>query len=298
MARVLIVGPGAIGGTLAGNLMHAGRHEVMLGGRREAAGVDVVLPGMVKVTTGPVVTTPESITGALDWILVATKTYAAKKTARWLEALVGPTTRVAIFQNGVEHLERFEPWVPREQLVPVVIDCPAERLTPDTVVQRGDLKVVVSDNADGEALRQLFISANQHFRLTGDILTASWRKLTLNSIGVLNAMTLQPNRIMHTPAMAAAAEGIARECVRVAQAAGADLDESLAPEVVAEVQNQSPDGVNSLLADCLAARPNELDARNGAIVRFGQKFGVPTPLNALAVAVVEAQGQESAENRN
>jgi ketopantoate reductase len=32
----------------------------------------------------------------------------------------------------------------------------------------------------------------------------------------------------------------------------------------------------------------ELDARNGAIVRFGERFGVETPLNAMAVAVLRA----------
>ncbi len=32
----------------------------------------------------------------------------------------------------------------------------------------------------------------------------------------------------------------------------------------------------------------EIDARNGAIVRFGRKHGVPTPLNQMAVALLSA----------
>jgi len=298
MARVLVLGPGAIGGTLAGNLRRAGHHEVLLGGRREVSALRISLADSEEVTTGPVVTDPALIEGAVDWILVATKTYAAEATAEWLRVLVGPETRVAIFQNGVEHVQRFESHVPREQLIPVVIDCPAERPTPDHVVQRGPLKVVVANDANGTDLYQIFAGANQDFTLTSDFLSASWRKLTLNSIGVINAMTLQPNRVMHAAGIAAVAEGIAGECIQVARAMGAALPESLAREIVAEAQAQAADGVNSLLADCLAGRPNELEARNGAILRFGEMKGVATPLNAMAVAVVNARAQCPAEKRD
>jgi 2-dehydropantoate 2-reductase len=46
--------------------------------------------------------------------------------------------------------------------------------------------------------------------------------------------------------------------------------------------------VNSLLADRLAGRPLEIDARNGVIVRLGQQHGIATPLNGMAVAILEA----------
>jgi len=41
MARIAIIGPGAIGGTLAGNLVQQGRHEVVLVGRRAADSIRV-----------------------------------------------------------------------------------------------------------------------------------------------------------------------------------------------------------------------------------------------------------------
>jgi 2-dehydropantoate 2-reductase len=51
------------------------------------------------------------------------------------------------------------------------------------------------------------------------------------------------------------------------------------------------DSINSLHADRLAGRPMELDARNGVIVRLGQKHGIPTPANRMAVALIEAMGK-------
>ena len=49
-----------------------------------------------------------------------------------------------------------------------------------------------------------------------------------------------------------------------------------------------PDAENSMVADRRAGRPMEVDARNGVIVRLGQKHGVPAPVNALMVALLEA----------
>jgi Ketopantoate reductase PanE/ApbA C terminal len=49
-----------------------------------------------------------------------------------------------------------------------------------------------------------------------------------------------------------------------------------------------PDREWIALASRLADRPLEIDARNGVIVRLGERAGIPTPLNAMAVAILEA----------
>ncbi len=299
MARIAIIGPGAIGGTLAGNLVRAGHHEIVLCGRRSVSALQMRFPDGAQVTTGPVVDEAGQLpAGGFDWILVATKTYAAEQTSTWLTQLLGQTMRVAIFQNGVEHRERFSSWVPEHALVPVIIDCPAECPSPNEIIQRGDLNIVAPDDKSGRALQVLFAGADEHFVLTDDIVTAAWRKLTRNSIAVLNAMTLRPNVIMRETAMGEAALKIAQEAVAVGRAAGANLADDLADWVLAATLEESPDGVNSLLADRLARRPTELEARNGAIVRFGRKLGVPTPLNSMGVAVVEAQIRAEQTNCN
>jgi 2-dehydropantoate 2-reductase len=43
-----------------------------------------------------------------------------------------------------------------------------------------------------------------------------------------------------------------------------------------------------MLADRRAHRPMEIDARNGVIVRYGREHGIPTPMNALMVALLES----------
>lgn len=51
---------------------------------------------------------------------------------------------------------------------------------------------------------------------------------------------------------------------------------------------RAPDSINSIHADRIAGRPMEIDARNGIIVRLGRKHGIPTPINEMVVALLEA----------
>jgi 2-dehydropantoate 2-reductase len=81
---------------------------------------------------------------------------------------------------------------------------------------------------------------------------------------------------------------IVRECVAVGRAEGAQLDDSIADQVVNHYRASPPDSVNSLHADRAAGRPMETDARNGVIVRLGRKHGIATPMNQTIVALLEA----------
>ena len=62
----------------------------------------------------------------------------------------------------------------------------------------------------------------------------------------------------------------------------------LADEAVTRYLEGPKDAVSSLLADRLAGRPLEIDARNGVIVRVGERYWIATPLNRMAVTVLEA----------
>jgi 2-dehydropantoate 2-reductase len=73
----------------------------------------------------------------VDWVLVTTKAYDSESASAWFATACGPRTRVAVIQNGVEHLARFEKHFDIKRLVPVMIDLPAERLSPGKTIQRG-----------------------------------------------------------------------------------------------------------------------------------------------------------------
>jgi 2-dehydropantoate 2-reductase len=288
MKRIAIVGPGAVGGSLTGWLSQDPEADITVAARSTFESLTLQLPDGSVITAKPRLLTNPDVAAPADWVLVTTKAYDVAGTVRWLEKLVGPQTRVAIIQNGVEHIERFAAHVPVEQLLPVMIDLPAEREAPGRIRQRGAGRMVVPAGAHATEFVKLFAHTPLSVTPDVDFKTQVWKKLCLNSAGALSAVLLKPAVIARHDGVADIMRAIVGECVAVGRAEGAQLDESMAQQVVTGYRSAPPDSVNSLHADRAAGRPMETDARNGVIVRLGRKHGIPTPINQMVVALLEA----------
>jgi 2-dehydropantoate 2-reductase len=286
MKRIAIVGVGAIGGVVAALLQQA-NHEVILCTRRPLPELVVETPsGEILVEAENVV--DPALAPRVDWVVVATKAYDVAGASQWLEHLRSPGTPLAVLQNGVEHRERFAPYLPLDMILPVVVDCPAERLSPGRIRQRGPMHLKVPDTESGSEFIRLFAGTSTNVATVPDFTTVAWRKLCHNAVGVLPTILLQPAGVLRGEAIGEVARQIIRECIAVGRAEGAVLSEEVVEEVLRAYRAAPPDSVNSLHADRLAGRPMEIDARNGVIVRFGEKHGIPTPNNRMAVALLEA----------
>ena len=284
---IALIGPGAVGATIAARLSRRSGVEVTVVARTAFDRIEVI-SGDELLTARPRLITDLADARPVDWVLVATKAYDSDAAAKWFPGLVGPHTRVAVVQNGVEHRERFADSLPADVIVPVMVDLPAERSAPGRIRQNGPATMVVGRSDAGQQFAAMFDGTGIDVSVTEDMTTAVWRKLCLNSVGALSAITLAPGSIARHPGVAAFAHGIVSECIAVGRAEGAELDDSLADELVVRLQaSGGGGGLNSLHADRLAGRPMEIDARNGAIVRFGRRHGIATPCNDLVVALLE-----------
>jgi 2-dehydropantoate 2-reductase len=284
MPTIAIVGPGAIGGILAAWLAQDPANAVTVCARTPFDRLEVETP------SGPIAAAPRVVTGVadarpVDWVLVATKAYDTEGAARWLRALCRDDTRIAVLHNGVEHVQPYAPYGPAARIVPAVIDCPAERSAPGRMRQRGPSWIVVPDTPDGRAFVPLFAKTNFDVS-TGDFTTRAWAKLCINAPGAISAILLKPTGVIRLEPIAELTRGMVREVVLVGRAEGAVLDDAIVEQVVEGARSAPADSINSLLADRLAGRQMEIDARNGAVVRFGRLHGIPTPLNAMAVALL------------
>src|SRR5208283_128700 len=114
MTRVAVVGVGAIGGVLASLLQTTGSHQITLRTRRAMKTLKVKTPDGVVIVKARNLTDPKQA-DAVDWVLVATKTYDAAGAGEWLRGLASAGARVAVVQNGVEHRERLAPYVDAER---------------------------------------------------------------------------------------------------------------------------------------------------------------------------------------
>lgn len=226
-------------------------------------------------------------TGPADWVLVATKAYDSESAAACFDSLLGEQTKVAVLQNGVNHVERFSAWLPRERILPVIVDCPTERVAPGEIRQRGPALLTVPCDELAQGFSALFADTGVTCRQSDDFTSMAWWKLCVNSAGVVNALVLQPARIANDDSAAKVMRSIVEETAAVGRAEGASLSPDIADEVVNIYRGQPPDSVNSLHADRAAGRPMEIDLRNGIIVELGKKHGIPTPYNDMAVSLLK-----------
>lgn len=287
MAYIAIVGPGAVGGVVAAWLAQTGRHSLVLCARRPVGDLTVTTHEDRTLLAKPLVITRPEDAPPVDWVLVTTKAYDAAGAAVWLKRLGEKGAPVAVLQNGVEHRERFAAFVPSNRIVPVMVDCPAERTSANVIRQRGVAKMAVQDDALGRQFAELFAGTEIAVTLTSDFKSAVWRKLCVNAVGAISALLLKPAGVMRDERLAELSRGLVRECIAVGRAEGAVLDDDLVETVLAGYRAAPTDAVNSLHADRAAGRPMEVDARNGVIVRLGRKHGIATPYNAMAVALLE-----------
>ena len=286
MSRILLIGPGAVGGSVAAWLSEAG-HEVTLAVRTAFSSLRVETPDGRTIECHPKILTEPSEPIEADWVLVAVKTYDSAAALPWLSALPAQVP-VAILQNGIEHVSRFSQWLPKDRILPVMVDIPAERKAPGVIRQRGRGMMRVPAGAAGHAFTELFAGTELDVAEAADFTTTLWRKLCINVAGAVSALTDRPGGVAWNEPAAEVMRALVRECVAVGKAEGAQLDDSMAQIVVDHYRKAPRNSINSLHADRRAGRRMEWDARNGVVSRLGRAHGIETPVNDTVSGLLAA----------
>jgi 2-dehydropantoate 2-reductase len=288
VARVAVVGVGAIGAAAAAAVQCAGGHELLLCARRALDRVVVESPdGSAVTVSGPLLTDPARVDRPADWVLLAVKAHQTAGAAGWLSGLCGRGTVVAVLQNGIDHVERVAPLVGRAEVLPVVNWCPVEPVEPGRVWQRDVLRLAVPGGSAGAAFAALLGDAAQ-VEVGGEFAREAWRKLCVNAVSGVMALAGRPAEIFAFDDVRDVARVMARECAAVARAEGVALTEQDADDVIAWLETLPADAGSSILTDRRAGRALEWEARNGVIGRLGRRHGVPTPVADTVAALLHA----------
>ncbi|MGN6573965.1 MAG: 2-dehydropantoate 2-reductase [Pseudolabrys sp.] len=296
--KVAVVGLGSIGGIAAGCLADAGRHDVVGCARKpfdaltlERPGRTVTLP--LKVLTEPADAKP------VDWVLVVTKTQDTAAAAPWLSRLCRASTRVAVLQNGIDHVERVAPLANGATVVPVIVYYNGERLAAGRVRMRvaGDHDLAVPDDDGGRAFAALTEGTPLRVLVEPDFVTLKWRKLLLNAVAnPITALTMQRQAVLRRPDIHALCLDVLAETVKVARADGATLPGDEPALVMERLMKFAPELGTSMYFDRLAGRSFEVEALTGAVVAVGERHGIATPLNCVFLALLRAINEAPRES--
>jgi 2-dehydropantoate 2-reductase len=118
---------------------------------------------------------------------------------------------------------------------------------------------------------------------------ALWTKLVANaSLNTVTALgRARVGRVLADPAAVGLMLALGREVVAVARAAGVPVALDAAEDYVADARRRLPrDGGSSTLFDLEAGRRLERDALVGAVVREGERLGVPVPVSRACDALL------------
>ncbi|RPD97822.1 oxidoreductase [Candidatus Pantoea deserta] len=284
---IALLGPGAIGTTIAAALHQAGRTP-RLCGRTAHAGLILRHDDGETVVPGPVLTNPDSVTQPFDLVFVAVKTTQVADSADWLARLCGTNTLVCALQNGVEQKAQLAPWVNGATVLPSVVWFPAQREPDASVWLRGRPRLTLPDLPQAQRVMEAFSGTCCEVALSSDFVSVAWRKLLQNAVAGLMVLANRRAGMFSRADVSALALTYLHECLSVAQAEGARLSDNVPQEILAAFHQAPADLGTSILADRQANRPLEWDIRNGVIQRYGRKHGIATPISDVLVPLLAA----------
>jgi len=321
--RILIVGVGALGGTIAARALNAGLSVFMAvrnvemarslrfsGLRISGAGAPIVVPA-VKIAT------IEQYRGIekFNFILLATKAHEALELAPQLLGLLQPAGAIVSLQNGCVPL-MLAARLGSENVLGGISNLAATLVGPGRFEQRNTGNVVLGETKEGgisERVTRLaeLLGKGLEVRVTPNLRGIIWSKLLINcSATTLGAITGKSMReYLRSPFGKEVFLRAYREVLAVALACGVRPEKMIvepippnwpdegAPEPALDTWLDKllkvyGDGKASMLQDLERGRRTEIDFINGYVSRLAGEVGVLTPMNSAIVDLVHQLEQK------
>jgi 2-dehydropantoate 2-reductase len=299
--KIAILGAGALGCAIGATLTEGGHETWLLA--RSRVHVDALRRDGLQVDDANgsrriavrAATEPSDV-GVADLVIVLVKSFHTDSAMRGALALIGPHTCVLSLQNGLGHEDILADIVGRERVLAGKTYVGGVRRGPGHIQSGVTGKATYIGELDGrltprvQAIADAFNSAGLVTTVSENIVGTMWDKLLVNvATGALTGITrLTYGQLYEEPLLKSTALAAVSEAIAAAQASGVRLsmtDPEQAWTLAAE--GLPPAFKTSMLQSLEQGSITEVDFINGAVVRAGQRLGVPTPVNATLVACIK-----------
>jgi 2-dehydropantoate 2-reductase len=289
--RIAIMGSGGLGGYFGARLSQGGSdvHFIARGKHLDAIRRDGIrIEGPSPLLVNPVHATDDAETiGPVDLVMVCVKLWDTDDALEQIRPLVGPSTTIISFQNGVLKDRYLRSKYDESQLMGGVGYVATTIDRPGVIRQTGPMQRLIfgefdgSESARGNAFLAACLAGGIKAELSTNILREIWQKYVF-LVGLSGATTTirKPiGPIREHPQTRAFLLDVMREVVSVGRAYGVDLAENYADIRLQLADEVAYDMTSSMHHDL--ERGNRLEVRwlSGGVVELGAAKGVPTPLN-------------------
>ena len=302
--RIAIVGGGAMGSIYA-SLLSQSPHDIWLVDiwpehiatiRRHGLRVDG--PGdstrLVRINATD---TPDDV-GKVDLAILAVKAFQTDSAAASVRRLLVEGGVAMSMQNGIGNGERLAAALPGVRVAVGVPGHGGTLLWPGHVAHRVAARTHLGWLTGGATndlaeIAATLTQAGLETSVTGDVQSMLWAHVAVVAgVNAIAAVCRVPNiEVARVPEAAQLSELAIREVAAVAAGIGIRLpwDDPVAACRAVYVAN-GEDHLSSMTVDVLRERPTEIDVLNGAVVEYGRRLGIATPINAalcLAIKTIE-----------
>ena len=299
MKEILVVGAGSVGGYFGAHL--ARKHSNVSFLLRPKTQAVVAKNGLIirsaigeSFTVHPPSSLDVQELPQPDLIILGVKAYDLDEVMNQIEPIMKADTTILTLQNGVTIEDTLKRRFGRERIVGGVAFIYSKIAEPGVIDHFKKGMVTIGELLGLETprllqIQALFKESGIPCFLSNDIRKAKWEKMCWNC--VFNPLTVILNdhvaRALDAPELQPVIATIVREVTAVAMAGHrVPLDGDM-PEKVVKWSQELRDIHTSMFDDWRAGRPTEIDELNGYIVKRGQEFGVPTPMNEMLTALIK-----------
>ena len=299
--RVCVVGAGALGSTIGGTLA-AGGCDVWLIDRSEAhvdainqIGLRMQLGEQERIVPMRAARSPDGI-GPVELVIILVKSFHTRQAVESAAGVIGPDTTVMSLQNGLGHEDIIAEVVGRDRVLAGKTYVGGVFLGPGHVrsgVAGKETVIGELDGASTQRVRRIAAAMNAAGLITEispNIMGTMWDKLLINVAGgALTAITrLTYGGLYSLPALEQCGLAAIGEAMAVARANGVALSIKEPREAWEKARAGLGEAFKtSMLQSLEKGQPTEVDFIHGSVVRWGERAGVPTPVNATLVACVK-----------
>lgn len=306
----LIFGAGAIGTYIGGSLILQGEKVVFV----EQPGTDSLLRdrGLKLHIRGqdyrilhPVVFSNLEAAFAyttFDIAVFALKSFDTQPTLESIRPFASTFPPVLCLQNGVENEAMLETVLGKTRVIPGTVTSAVRRVDAgDIILERARGVGLSSGHSLSTTIAQILTSSHLIARLYSSPVAMKWSKMLTNLLANASAAILDmtPTEILSHPALYLVEIAQLREAIAVMQALGIrpvdlpgvpvrsfawavnQLTPRLSQPIISRMAGKGRgEKMPSFHIDLHSGRgKSEVDYLNGAVVRFGQHNGIPTPIN-------------------
>ena len=214
----------------------------------------------------------------LDWLIVCLKEYHFQNAIPTLNKLLGPNTKVAIFQNGINLSDRYKQFSKPANLLETIIDCPVQRIGSDEYEQLRMPKIILPANQNAEEFIELFEAPAIEFSKTNSFIELQWTKLIESSaIGSIQAISELPCSVFQNLEKLDEFQKLVSEGIEVAKSEGIEFGLDLNSHLLNKLKSYPSSKGSSMLSDKLSGNELELEAKIGVIVKIADRNKVSVP---------------------